>query len=58
VVEADGSGESLARCPVPMMVTPSGAILLRGGVFKEHRLSPHHGLVSLGENLDPRLVKK
>jgi hypothetical protein len=39
--------------PEPMTVTPVGAIFLLGGVFVEPRLWPHHGCMSLGENLDP-----
>lgn len=39
-------------CPEPMMVTLLGAILLLGGIFVEPRLCPHHGRISLGENID------
>jgi hypothetical protein len=41
-----------------MTVMPLGITPLVGGVFEEHLLSPHHGLISLGENLDPRLVEQ
>jgi hypothetical protein len=35
-----------------MTVMPVGAIILFGGVVVEPRLWPHHGRMSLGENLD------
>jgi hypothetical protein len=39
--------------PERMTMTPVGAIILLGGVFVEPTLWPHHGRMSLGENLDP-----
>jgi hypothetical protein len=40
-------------CPEPMMMTLLGTILHLEGVLVKPRLCPHHGRMSLGENLDP-----
>ena len=50
--------KALHRLSVLMMMTPSGAIPLLGGFFDEPGLSPHHGRMSLGENLDPSWVEQ